>query len=196
MITNQSSSGPSQATRVLFHILFSLLASGAMAGITAGANYLYTGGNSINITVVGSAATAAFFVFLVTHAPSVLKSNQGQLLAGVHDILLDVHQPILTYLAQLMQQTNQIQQVAQATSAQVAQVVQAVPSPLPRPPKPPDVTSYARATGVGELVPISQQTTQVTPAVNVTPNYPSAQMPAINAGDLPTLTFDLGGQQS
>jgi len=60
----------------------------------------------------------------------------------------------------------------------------------------PNVTSYARATGVGELVPISQQTTQVTPAVNVTPNYPSAQMPAINAGDLPTLTFDLGGQQS
>ncbi len=141
MATNQPSSGPSQATRVLFHILFSLLASGAMAGITAGANYLYTGGNSINITVVGSAATAAFFVFLVTHAPSVLKSNENQLLAGVHDILLDVHQPILTYLAQLMQQTNQIQQVTQATFAQVA------PTPQPAP------------------LPISQQTTANMPAM-------------------------------
>jgi len=58
----------------------------------------------------------------------------------------------------------------------------------------PPVTSYARATGVGELVPISEQTTGVMPAV--TPNYPSAQLPAISPGDLPTLTFDLGGQQS
>src|SRR6266568_6431178 len=43
-------------------------------------------------------------------------------------------------------------------------------------------------------LPISQQPTANMPAV--TPNYPSAQMPAINAGDLPTLTFDLGGEQS
>ena len=131
MSANQQPSGPSQATRVLFHILFSLLASAVMASASAGLNYLYTGGNSINITVVLSAAAAAFFVFLVTHAPSVLKSNQGQLLAGVHDILLDVHQPILTYLAQLMQQTNQIQQVAQATFAQVAPMPVPPPAPLP-----------------------------------------------------------------
>jgi len=116
----------------MVHILFSLLASALMAGVTAGLNYLYTGGNSINITVVLSTAAAAFFVFLVTHAPSVLKSNQGQLLAGVHDILLDVHQPILTYLAQLMQQTNQIQQVTQATLIQVAPTAP-VPQPAPLP---------------------------------------------------------------
>ena len=169
MSANQQPSGPSQATRVLFHILFSLLASALMAGITAGANYLYTGGNSINITVVLSAAAAAFFVFLVTHAPSVLKSNQGQLLAGVHDILLDVHQPILTYLAQLMQQTNQIQQVTQATFAQVAPMPAPPPAPLPISQQPTNVTSYARATGVGELVPaplpISQQATANMPAI-------------------------------
>src|SRR6266699_1456845 len=56
MSANQQPSGPSQATRVLFHVLWSLLASALMAGVTAGANYLYTGGSSINITVVGSAA--------------------------------------------------------------------------------------------------------------------------------------------
>src|SRR6266568_2604975 len=147
MITNQSSSGPSQATRVLFHIMWSLLASALMAGVTAGANYLYTGWNSTNITVVLSAAAAAFFVFLVTHAPSVLKSNENQLLAGVHDILLDVHQPILTYLAQLMQQTNQIQQVAQATLIQVAPT-----APVPQAPQP-------------APLPISQQQTASMPAM-------------------------------
>ena len=66
--------------------------------------------------------------------------------------------------------------------------------------------AYAKPVAVEQVItapqvaiaslPISEQTTQVTPAVNVTPNYPSAQMPAINAGDLPTLTFDLGGQPS
>jgi len=133
MSANQQPSGPSQATRVLFHVLWSLLASGAMAGITAGANYLYTGGNSINITVVGSAATAAFFVFLVTHAPSVLKSNEGSITAGIHDMLMDVHQPILTYLAQLMQQTNQIHQVTQATLIQVAPTAPVPQAPQPAP---------------------------------------------------------------
>ncbi len=65
--------------------------------------------------------------------------------------------------------------------------------------------AYAKPVAVEQVItapqvaiaplPISEQTTGVMPAVNVTPNYPSAQMPAINAGDLPTLTFDLGGQQ-
>jgi len=135
-----------------------------MAGITAGANYLYTGGNSINITVVLSAAAAAFFVFLVTHAPSVLKSNENQLLTGVHDILLDVHQPILTYLAQLMQQTNQIQQVAQATFAQVA--------PMPVPPPAP--------------LPISQQQTANMPVVTPTPSPISQQPTYVNMPAMPS----------
>ena len=168
MSANQQPSGPSQATRVLFHVLFSLLASAIMAGATAGLNYLYTGGNSINITVVLSAATAAFFVFLVTHAPSVLKSNQGQLLAGVHDILLDVHQPILTYLAQLMQQTNQIQQVAQATLIQVAPT-----APVPQAPQP-------------APLPISQQQTANMPVVTSTPSPISQQPTYVNMPAMPS----------
>ncbi len=60
-------------------------------------------------------------------------------------------------------------------------------------PVPVELVATAPQVAIAPL-PISEQTTGVMPAV--TPNYPSAQMPAINAGDLPTLTFDLGGQQS
>ena len=56
------------------------------------------------------------------------------------------------------------------------------------------LSRYAEPTASVTPLSISQMPTANMPAVNVTPNYPSAQLPAVNAGDLPTLTFDLGGQ--
>src|SRR6266567_2830720 len=57
-------------------------------------------------------------------------------------------------------------------------------------PVPVELVATAPQVAIAPL-PISEQTTANMPAVIA--NYPSAQMPAINAGDLPTLTFDLGG---
>lgn len=104
MATNKSAQPqPTQAVRVLFHILWSLLASAVTAGAVAGGNYIATAGNNINFTVVLTAAGSAFFVFLITHAPSVIQPNQAELLQGINDLLQQAHQPLLSYMAQLLQ---------------------------------------------------------------------------------------------
>ena len=196
-MSNNQPAQPTPATRFMVHTLLSFAMGILFAVLAAIGNYVYTAGNAIDIKVVASVAGAAFLAYLLSHFISDIKPNWPQIEQGLSDMIdqsvQNAHAPLYNAVGQLQQQVAQIPaQVAQvAQTAQVAPPVQQSNPMLPFiPQQPQNVTSYARAIGAGELVPISQMSTNVEiPAVIASqPWQPPARGVFEDTGPLPAMT--------
>jgi hypothetical protein len=200
MSANQPSQ-PTAATRFLIHTLLSFGVGLLFAVLTAIGNYIYTAGNAIDIKVVATVAGGAFLAYLLSHFNSDIKPNLPQIEQSINDLLpplvhesvtnavQDAHAPLYNAVGQLQQQVAQVAQTVQAAPQAKDWIAGASGQPAPLPPQPQNVTSYARATGVGELVPVSQLPTQDMPVIVSQPWQPPD--PSIGFGDsavMPSVT--------
>ena len=164
------------ATKFLIHTLISFGVGILFAVLTAVGNYIYTAGNAIDLKVVVTVASGAFFAYLLSHFNSDIKPNEAQLLQGINDAVTqatqNAHAPLYNAVGQLQQQVAQVAQTVQAP-----QVVTQSPAPPPYAPAPLPIEQQSTAAEMPAII-VSQP--WQAPAPDISFGDTNAAMPAVS----------------